>query len=333
MKYLFSILLILSFLPTNVFAESERPQAIVIPISSMGAVTKSQKQILQNTLEDNLKSYFTLISQELFEKAQEKAFEELDYEECTEDQCIMLIQEMLQVENAFHLQVIREGQNTQLSLSWRTLDEKKKETDVCMNCETFEINDRIEKLILLITGKTKETQTVVISDSKVIDSLIRVDLPVTLFSQSKNITESEDIGTSDIQNYSFSYYFKKTYGIGMSSIKIKSNRYICISSPGCNLRKYVREHTILFVDLSYIFRLNNFNFEIGYPYPYFSKESDFDEKQVDISSGFFSKIGYEVFDTYDVYFHLRSFSTKKIDTSNPKQTDIMFGTIGVGYYF
>ena len=123
---LFSILLF----TFQVFAESERPQAIVIPISSMGAVTKSQKQILQNTLEDNLKSYFTLISQELFEQAQEKAFEELDYEECTEDQCIMLIQEMLQVENVFHLQVIREGQDTQLSLSWRTLDEKKKETNV-----------------------------------------------------------------------------------------------------------------------------------------------------------------------------------------------------------
>ena len=107
---LFSILLF----TVQVFAESERPQAIVIPISSMGGVTKSQKQILQNTLEDNLKSYFTLISQELFEQAQEKAFEELDYEECTEDQCIMLIQEMLQVENVFHLQVIREGKDTQL---------------------------------------------------------------------------------------------------------------------------------------------------------------------------------------------------------------------------
>ena len=94
---LFSILLF----AVPVIAESERPQAIVIPISSMGAVTKSQKQILQNTLEDNLKSYFTLISQELFEQAQEKAFEELDYEECTEDQCIMLIQEMLQVKMSF----------------------------------------------------------------------------------------------------------------------------------------------------------------------------------------------------------------------------------------
>ena len=67
-----------------------------------------------------------------------------------EDQCIMMIQEMLQVENAFHLQVIREGQDTQLSLSWRTLDEKKKKTDVCKNCNTFDLNDRINKLLLII---------------------------------------------------------------------------------------------------------------------------------------------------------------------------------------
>ena len=83
MRYIITFLLILFFLSNPLFAESERPQTIVIPISSLGAVTKSQKQILQNTLEDNLKTYFTLISQELFEKAQEKAFEELDYEECT----------------------------------------------------------------------------------------------------------------------------------------------------------------------------------------------------------------------------------------------------------
>ena len=191
---LFSILLF----AVPVIAESERPQAIVIPISSMGAVTKSQKQILQNTLEDNLKSYFTLISQELFEQAQEKAFEELDYEECTEDQCIMLIQEMLQVENVFHLQVIREGQDTQLSLSWRTLDEKKKETDVCRNCDTFEINDRIERLILLITGKTKE-ESISTSSSQISDSWFRL----------------ATVGSDLISVY---YKFLGDYGLGLSRI-------------------------------------------------------------------------------------------------------------------
>ena len=125
----------------------EKPQSIVIPVSSLGDVSETRQQILQNSLEDELKEHFTLISQERFEEAQEKAFEQLEYEECTEDQCIMLIQEMLQVENVFHLQVIGEGSNTQLSLSWRTLDENKKETDTCLDCGTFELDKKIEGLI------------------------------------------------------------------------------------------------------------------------------------------------------------------------------------------
>ena len=58
----------------------------------MGDVSDTRKQILQNTLEEKLKIFFKLISQERYEEAQEKAFEELDFEECTEDQCIMKIQ-------------------------------------------------------------------------------------------------------------------------------------------------------------------------------------------------------------------------------------------------
>ena len=94
----------------------EKPQSIVIPVSSLGDVSETRQQILQNSLEDELKEHFTLISQERFEVVQEKAFEQLDYEECTEDQCIILIQEMLQVENIFHLHVLGEDSNTQLSL-------------------------------------------------------------------------------------------------------------------------------------------------------------------------------------------------------------------------
>ena len=124
----------------------------MIPVSSLGDVSETRQQILQNSLEDELKEHFTLISQERFEEAQEKAFEQLEYEECTEDQCIMLIQEMLQVENVFHLQVIGEGSNTQLSLSWRTLDENKKETDICLECGTFEINLKIKNLISSLIG-------------------------------------------------------------------------------------------------------------------------------------------------------------------------------------
>ena len=88
MRFLLSILL--SFLVSfGLSAQSERPESIVIPVSSLGDVSDTRKKILQNTLEDELKKHFMLISQERYEEAQEKAFEELDYEECTED-CIMI---------------------------------------------------------------------------------------------------------------------------------------------------------------------------------------------------------------------------------------------------
>ena len=151
------------FLTTSLFGQSsERPETIIIPVSSLGEVSEVRKQILQNTLEDELKSHFRLISQERFEEVQEKVFEELEYDECTEEQCIVMIQEMLQVENVFHLQVIGEGDDTQLSLSWRTLDEKKKETDVCMGCGTFQLNDKVGGLVEKLVVKSVPQQPVVV---------------------------------------------------------------------------------------------------------------------------------------------------------------------------
>jgi len=146
MKYILIFISIILF-PFLSYSQTQRAESIVIPVSALGDVTETRKQILQNTLEEKLKRFFKLISQERFEEAQEQAFEELDFQECTEDQCIMMIQELLQVENAFHLQIIVEGQDTQLSLSWRTLDEKKKETDICRGCDTFALNERIENLV------------------------------------------------------------------------------------------------------------------------------------------------------------------------------------------
>ena len=146
MKFIFSIILILfvgcqtrTVSNPEVTNFKEKPQSIIIPVSVIGDVNETRKQILQNTLEDELKSYFRLISQEKFEEAQEKAFEELEYKECTEDRCIMLIQEMLQVENVFHLQVIGEAKDSQLSLSWRNLDERRNEEEYCEECGTREL--------------------------------------------------------------------------------------------------------------------------------------------------------------------------------------------------
>ena len=46
--------------------------------------------------------------------------------------------------------------NTQLSLSWRTLDVNKKETDSCLDCDTFELDKKIQGLVGNLIGSSKE---------------------------------------------------------------------------------------------------------------------------------------------------------------------------------
>ena len=167
MKHLLILLISILLLSSPLFGQSERPETIIIPVSSMGDVSDTRKQILQNTLENELKTHFRLVPQQKFEEVQEKVFEELEYEECTEDQCIMMIQEMLQVENVFHLQVIGEGSDTQLSLGWRTLDEKRNEEDYCEGCGTGELRKMIGGLVeKLVRGKTDEPVVIVSRDDE-----------------------------------------------------------------------------------------------------------------------------------------------------------------------
>ena len=75
--------------------------AALAPMGALGEFSEMEKQIIFNSLQESLSTYYLLASQKSFEAAQEKAFEELDYEECTEDQCFALIQQILQVDNLF----------------------------------------------------------------------------------------------------------------------------------------------------------------------------------------------------------------------------------------
>lgn len=132
----------------------------------MGDVSEVRKQILQNTLEDELKSHFRLVPKEKYKQVLEQVFEELEYEECSEDTCIMRVQEMLQVENVFHLQVIGEGKDTQLNLKWITLDEKKNETDYCEGCNTKKLNDKVRGLVEKLVNNQVNEKPIIIVEEK-----------------------------------------------------------------------------------------------------------------------------------------------------------------------
>ena len=150
MKHLLIILSIL-LLSSPVIGQSEKPQTIIIPTGSLGDITEVRKKMLGKTLESKLDDYFAIVPKELFEEAQEQAFQEMDSDECTEDQCILMIKEILQIENAFKMDLIIDEGDTQISITWNDQDQKRVEEDFCEGCKTkglrLMIGGLVEKLV------------------------------------------------------------------------------------------------------------------------------------------------------------------------------------------
>jgi len=71
MKYFLSTVLSFLLLTSPLFGQTDRPETIIIPVSSLGDVSEIRKQILQNTLEDELKKYFMITPQEKYEQVLE----------------------------------------------------------------------------------------------------------------------------------------------------------------------------------------------------------------------------------------------------------------------
>ncbi len=215
MKHLFIILSLL-LLSSPLFGQSERPETIVIPVGTLGDISDSRKQIIQNTLSQELTKYFRLVPQDKFEAAQEQAFEELEYEECTEDQCIMMIQELLQVENVISLQLVEEDGDSQLSLTWVGLEEKKVLTDFCEGCKTKELNSKIEFLVKNMVQQIGQVTKVETEPKEKLD-----DTTESYIYKLRGIIGSGSSDKTEFSNISLHFVWEKL-GIGLSDFYMKT---------------------------------------------------------------------------------------------------------------
>ena len=139
------------------WAQEKMPAALA-PMGALGEFSEMEKQIIFNSLQESLSTYYLLASQKSFEAAQEKAFEELDYEECTEDQCFALIQQILQVDNLFLFSMTREGTFNQLSLTRVDLDSQRLvRTAICEDCGIGDLNSKVDGLVQEIYEEDRES--------------------------------------------------------------------------------------------------------------------------------------------------------------------------------
>ena len=130
MRHILIILISFLLLSSPVIGQSSKPLGVVLPPTVMGNVSNSRKQILLNTLDDELSQYF-------------------DVSPSTNDGSGKLPV----VSDVFQLQIIEEDGDTQLSVRWMSGNERKVETFLCGGCKTIELNGKLEGLVGKLVGK------------------------------------------------------------------------------------------------------------------------------------------------------------------------------------
>ena len=141
---LLAALLVFSHAP--IAPGQDKPLAALGRIASIGEVSESQKGIILTRVESILSRAYDLISRDQYARAEEAAFAALNLEQCTAEQCIRKIQEILQVERLFVLQIIAEPGLTQLSLNLIKADSKRVVETICERCSTVQLYGKIENL-------------------------------------------------------------------------------------------------------------------------------------------------------------------------------------------
>ena len=127
MKHLLILISIL-LLSSPLFGQS-KPLGVVLSPTIIGNVSKARKQILLNTLDEEVSKYF-------------------DVSPSTNDGSGKLPV----VSDVFQLQIIEEDGDTQLSLRWTSGDNRRVETQYCEGCKTFKLNGHLKELVKKLVG-------------------------------------------------------------------------------------------------------------------------------------------------------------------------------------
>ena len=109
----------------------------------MGNVSNSRKQILLNTLDDELSQYFDVSPPTNVSSG-----------------------DLPVVSDVFQLQIVEEDGDTQLSLRWMSGNERRVETILCGGCKTIELNGKLVGLVGKLVGKRIVQKSVVVVEKK-----------------------------------------------------------------------------------------------------------------------------------------------------------------------
>ena len=112
-----------------------KPTAMLLPIYFVDLDKKGLQGSLNNHVQTELSAYYELKSEKEIEQARDAAIDKLSSENCTEEACVKVMGEMLDVEYTFSLEVIDTGEGWDLTAVRQDLDGvSSRRNELCKNC-------------------------------------------------------------------------------------------------------------------------------------------------------------------------------------------------------
>ena len=111
-RILFCSLFLLSAFSSNA---QLKPEAMMLPLDFSGVKSAEERAILQNHVLTELSTYYDLKSEQEVESARDAAIDKLSSENCTEEACVKIMGDLLDVEHTFTFSVIAAGNYWDLS--------------------------------------------------------------------------------------------------------------------------------------------------------------------------------------------------------------------------
>ena len=156
MKFFFTILLTFLIIQefSSLFGQFPKPKGSFLPPKIIGNVSASQKNILIKTLEENLSTHF------IFSKSIQDGIDDTEIQE-----------------NLFQMQIIENKGEIQLVLDWLKVSKRSFEKDICIDCKTFELNQKVIGIVenlLGIGGIDKDPLSIVKEELRIQKEELRI---------------------------------------------------------------------------------------------------------------------------------------------------------------
>jgi hypothetical protein len=129
------LLLIFVFMISFTLKAQIKPTAMLLPIYFVDLDKKSLQGSLNNFVKTELSNYYDLKSEKEVEQARDAAVDQISSENCTEEACVKVMGELLDVEYTFSLEIIDTGEGWDLSVVRQDMDRvTSRRNELCNEC-------------------------------------------------------------------------------------------------------------------------------------------------------------------------------------------------------